>query len=244
MTTTPIDALVDELDARLADLPADIAHRAAFLATYRRTTEAVGAAVRRGSFADGAWVEQWTAVFGRYFLDAHDADRSGGTPTRPWRLAFSVAPDVHPLGHLLVGMNAHINYDLPQAMLDVLSPADFADPERLALRVLDHDRIDDILGGRVAAEDAELGGPRRVVDRLLGPANRLGSRRFLAESRGKVWENVLALQQARTESPDAYRTRVAELEVLASAKIADILRPGAVLLRLATTGFGVRLPPP
>lgn len=236
--------LVDALDARLASLPDELAHRAPFLATYRRTTEAVGVAVRDGFFTDGAWVAQWTATFGRYFLDAYDADRSGGTPTRPWRLAFSVAPDVHPLGHLLVGMNAHINYDLPQAMLDVIPPADFADPERLALRVRDHDRVDEILGARVAAEDVALGGPRRVVDRLLGPANRFGSRRFLAESRRKVWENVQALHEARSAGDDAYRGRVAELEVLASAKIADILRPGPVLLRLATTGFGVRLPPP
>ena len=242
--TSPIDELVAELDARLAGLGDDVAHRAPFIATYRRTTEAVGAAVRRGFFADGPWVERWTAAFGRYFLDAYDADRDGGTPTRPWRLAFSVAPDVHPLGHLLVGMNAHINYDLPQAMVEVISPADFADPDLLALRVRDHDRVDEILGARVAAEDAALGGPRRVVDRVLGPANRYGSRRFLAEARGKVWANVEALHEARATGADAYDRRVAELEVLASAKLADILRPGAVLLRLATTGFGVRLPPP
>ena len=41
-----------------------------------------------------------------------------------------------------------------------------------------------------------------------------------------------------------YNDRLAELEVLAAAKIADLLRPGQVLLRLAMTGFGVTLPPP
>lgn len=240
MTSTVIADLVGELDVRLAGLADAEAHRAPFLATYRRTTEAVGAAVDRGFFTDGAWVARWTAVFGRYYLDALDADR----PSRPWRLAFSVAPDVHPLGHLLVGMNAHINYDLPQAMLDVISPADFADPALIEERVRDHDRIDEILQRRVTAEDEALGGPRRIVDRVLAPANRFGSRRFLAEARGKVWENVGALAEARTLGDDAYRARVSELEVLASAKVADILRPGAVLLRLAATGFGVRLPPP
>ncbi|WP_375426724.1 DUF5995 family protein [uncultured Friedmanniella sp.] len=243
MTSTAIAGLVGELDARLAGLAADESHRAPFLATYRRTTEAVGTALDGGFFLDGAWVARWTAVFGRYYLDALDADRLGSTPTRPWRLAFSVAPDVHPLGHLLVAMNAHINYDLPQAMLDVIGPADFDDAELLAARVRDHDRIDEILSGRVAAEDQALGGARRLVDRVLGPANRYGSRRFLAEARGKVWENVGALHEARLRGPGDYRTRIGELEVLASAKIAEILRPGPVLLRLATAGFGVRLPP-
>jgi hypothetical protein len=128
-------------------------------------------------------------------------------------------------------------------MLDVISPADFADADLVERRVRDHDRIDEILAGRVAAEDQALGGPRRLVDRVLAPANRVGSRVFLAESRHKVWENVQALHAARTAGPDAYTARVAELDVLASAKLADILRPGPVLLRLAVTGFGVRLPP-
>jgi hypothetical protein len=52
------------------------------------------------------------------------------------------------------------------------------------------------------------------------------------------------LQRARLDSADTYRARVAELEVLSAAKIADLLRPGQVLLRLAITGFGVTLPPP
>jgi hypothetical protein len=38
--------------------------------------------------------------------------------------------------------------------------------------------------------------------------------------------------------------QLAELELLAAAKIADLLRPGQVLLRLAMTGFGITLPRP
>jgi hypothetical protein len=52
------------------------------------------------------------------------------------------------------------------------------------------------------------------------------------------------LQRARLEGEDAYDARLAELELLAAAKIADLLRPGQVLLRLAMTGFGITLPPP
>ena len=46
------------------------------------------------------------------------------------------------------------------------------------------------------------------------------------------------------QGTSAYNARLAELEVLAAAKIADLMRPGQVLLRLAMTGFGVTLPPP
>ena len=244
MTTSTIGGLVDDLDDRLAALPARLGHRATFLATYRRTTLAVGQAVQRGWFEDPAWVVRWTHTFGRYYIDAHDADLAGSPVPRPWRLAFGLAPDVHPLANLLVGMNAHINYDLPQAVLDVIEVEDFADEVLRERRVRDHDRVDAVLAARVAAEDGEIGGPRRALDRLLTPANRWASRRFLAESRGKVWENVLALHDARVLGGEAYRARLAELEVLAAAKVADLLTPGLLLPRLAVAGFGVRLPPP
>ena len=101
-----------------------------------------------------------------------------------------------------------------------------------------------MLASRVAAEDAELGGRRSLQDRVLTPLNRRASRRFLREARQKVWHNTMELQQARLAGPEAYAVRLAELEVLSAAKIADLTAPGQVLLRLAVAGFGVTLPPP
>jgi hypothetical protein len=79
---------------------------------------------------------------------------------------------------------------------------------------------------------------------VLQPLNRRASRRFLKEAREKVWHNTHELQVARLAGPDAYAARLAELEVLSAARIADLLAPGQVLLRLAVAGFGVVLPPP
>ena len=50
-------------------------------------------------------------------------------------------------------------------------------------------------------------------------------KRFLAEARAKVWHNTEHLQRARLEGPQAYRRRLAELEVLSAAKIADLGDP-------------------
>jgi hypothetical protein len=71
----------------------------------------------------------------------------------------------------------------------------------------------------------------------------LSSKRFLRESRMKVWHNTGELQAARLLGPAAYAVRLGELEVLSAARIADLLAPGQVLLRLAVAGFGVTLPP-
>jgi hypothetical protein len=83
-----------------------------------------------------------------------------------------------------------------------------------------------------------------ILDRLLTPLNRVGTKRFLREARQKVWHNTLELHRSRTIGPQEYAVRLAELELLSAAKIADLLQPGQVLLRLAVAGFGVSLPPP
>ena len=83
-----------------------------------------------------------------------------------------------------------------------------------------------------------------LPDRAMQPLNRRGTKRFLAESRRKVWHNTGELQRARLAGPRAYAARLAELEVLTAAKVSDLLAGGPVLLRLAVAGFGVVLPPP
>jgi hypothetical protein len=231
---------------RLSALPAQRRHRSQFLGTYLRTTEEVGRAIMAGAFQDARWVERWDVAFAELYLQAFDADAAGdtGQVSRPWQLAFAAAPELPALRHLLLGINAHVNYDLPQALLAVIPDQDWDNPALMATRRADHERIDGLLASRVKAEDAALGDPLRLIDRALQPLNRLSSKRFLREAREKVWLNTTELQQARVAGPERYAHRLAELEVLSAARIADLLRPGQVILRLAVAGFGVVLPPP
>lgn len=248
----PIAAVVGDMQQRLDSLPARLCHQHVFLSTYQRTTRSVGAAVDGRYFEDPGWVERWDVAFANLYLSALDAELSD-TPLshadrvpRPWRLAFAASPDLPPLRHVLLGINAHVNYDLPQALLAVISDDDFSDRRLMDCRRRDHERIDRLLASRVAAEDDELTatGGATILDRLLTPLNRLGSKRFLREARQKVWHNTLELHRSRVAGPAEYAARLAELELLSAAKIADLLQPGQVLLRLAIAGFGVTLPPP
>ncbi|MGB8385723.1 MAG: DUF5995 family protein [Dermatophilaceae bacterium] len=138
-----------------------------------------------------------------------------------------------------------INFDLPQALLAVISDAEFTDSDVLERRRRDHERIDGILVSRVGAENDKLAAQSTVqfLDRLLRPLNELSSKRFLREARRRVWHNTVELQHARLAGPDQYAVRLGELEVLSAARIADLVAPGQVMLRLAVAGFGVTLPP-
>lgn len=100
-----------------------------------------------------------------------------------------------------------------------------------------------MLATRVPAEDAALAAFGRTwTDRLLAPLNRLGAKRFLTESRRKVWQNARDLDQARRRGPAADAARLGALEELSAKQVAGLRAPGQVLLKLAVRGFGVPLP--
>ena len=242
---------IDDVIARMAGLAGELRRagdaRLAFHATYLRTTQAVASALKDGFFADTDWVDRWDVAFARLYLDALVADQRGEPVPAPWAVAFGAAerqPRMPAVRHVLLGMNAHINYDLPQALLAVISDEEFGDASVRAAREADHRRIDEVLAARVREEDAELQRlePARTWrDTVLQPLNRMATQRFLREARAKVWANAVELSLARRAGPDSYARRLAELEELCGARVADLVRPGPVLLRLAAGGFGVRL---
>ena len=57
-----------------------------------------------------------------------------------------------------------------------------------------------------------------------------------------MWANTRLLDAARRQDAAAYAARLAELEKLSAAPVADLVAPGQVVLKLAVRGFGVRLP--
>jgi hypothetical protein len=240
-----IDELIARMTALLDSLQAEGDPRRYFLGTYRRTTIAVAEALEHGRFADAGWVAAWDVAFANLYLEALEDVQAGRRPARPWAIAFGAPPGLPALTHVLLGMNAHINYDLPQALVAVITDDQFDDAALLARRQADHRVIDDVLAVRVAAEGAELAKisrPPTALDRMLAPLNRLGTQHFLREAREKVWANAVALSHARRRGPDSYATALARLEALSAAKVTALQAPGPVLLRLAVTGFGVRLP--
>ena len=239
-----IDRLLAGMDAIQASWAADDARRF-FHSVYTRTTKAFRQEIAAGGFLDPAWVERWDIVFADLYLDAVVAWEGGGareTPG-PWAVAFATArdrPDLQQLRHILFGLNVHVNYDLPQALLAVITDDEFDDPACSARRARDHEHADIVLLARVGAEDELIGG-KTLVDRLLTPLSRRATKRFIAEARMKVWRNARALSLARRQGPAALEERTKELEALCAARVQDLVEPGQVLLKLARRGFGVVL---
>ena len=240
--------LVRRIELAHAELAATQHTQRYFCGVYLRSTLSMQDELSRGGFADPDWVGRLTVAFATAYLDALEAWRDGRPVALPWRLAFDASPELSPLVHELIGLNAHLNFDLPAALLSVTTAADRGDDALVAVRLADFTHIDTVMVRRIPEEYGHLralGGPVRqeVLARLLYPLNSLASRRWLVAARRSVWHNAGELAAADAAGEVELARRVADLEVLCGAKVADLLRPGQVLLRLAVVGFGVTLPP-
>jgi hypothetical protein len=242
-----IDDLIVRMESLLEPLIRQKDAKRFFLATYVQTTRAVKDEIARQGFVDPEWMTRWDLVFADRYLQALEQWNRGEAPPGPWRVAFEATSEaLIPLRHVLLGINAHVNYDLPQALLEVISDQEFDDPALIARRSADHLHMDHVLASRVADLDRDLRketepGALTWLDRALTPLNRLGTKRFLKESRRKVWHNAAMLSLSRRRGPESLAAKVRELEALSAARVADLRAPGQVILKLAVRGFGVEL---
>ncbi|WP_336921824.1 DUF5995 family protein [Aquipuribacter sp. SD81] len=237
-------ARMDTALSRLEQLGDPARH---FLTTYRDVTHAVGAAAGSGRVEDPAWLARWDVAFAEPYLEALAARERGDHVAGPWREAFAAPADLHPYLHVLLGMNAHINLDMPLSLLAVLSDADVRDERLMASRHRDHEALDSVIAALVPEQSRRLvrvAGPGAApgpLDRALMPASRAASRQVLRHGRHAVWRNTGVLLGARREGPGALRAATDRLERLTTDRVADLVGPRHPLLHLARRGFGVRL---
>jgi hypothetical protein len=87
---------------------------------YLQVTLAVQARVNAaGGFADPAWVAALDVEFAGFYLGAIQAALGSGAAPGCWQAVFNVRnqPAETRIQFALAGMNAHINHDLPQAVV-------------------------------------------------------------------------------------------------------------------------------
>src|SRR5208283_2182071 len=86
---------------------------------YLQVTRAVETRVAAGGFSDGAWLAALDVQFARLYFDAADSALSGGPACECWQILFErrEQSDIARIQFALAGINAHINHDLPQAIL-------------------------------------------------------------------------------------------------------------------------------
>jgi Family of unknown function (DUF5995) len=140
-----VDKVIRQMTNRLEPLASSCDHDAIFALTYLRVTEEYRRTIESPTFFDDtAFVNHEDVLFARYYFAAHDAWDAGQTAEVPpaWRVAFDAARDrsVSAMGNLLLGINAHVQRDLPFVLYSI----GLVGPDGSS-RKSDHDRVNQIL---------------------------------------------------------------------------------------------------
>ncbi|MGM0620011.1 MAG: DUF5995 family protein [Bacteroidota bacterium] len=92
-----------------------------FAALYRQVTFEVKQGIENNYFDDGPRMERLDVVFAKRYIDAWYAWQNGEKVSQSWEAAFRFSEKQSPvvLQHLLMGMNAHINFDLGIATAEI-----------------------------------------------------------------------------------------------------------------------------
>jgi hypothetical protein len=201
------------MTARLDPLASACDHNAIFSLTYLRVTQEYRRTIDDPSFFDDtAFVNHEDTVFAHYYFAAFDAWTAGQVEDVPpaWWLTFEAAAarSVSGTGDLLLGINAHVQRDLPF----VLYAIGLAAPDGTS-RKPDHDRVDEILNRVMEPLIAEIA--RRfdpTVDDTELPTSLDDAALFqlLAGWREKAWRNAEELADAPT--PQARDVVAAQIE--------------------------------
>src|SRR5437870_5681947 len=120
--------VIGRLEAIADQLPPNDGRRH-FHLVYLRSTRGVQEELKKGGFVDPDWLQALDVVFAGLYLDAFDAWDRGRAPTA-WQIPFAAArdkPDLPPLRHILFGMNVHVNFDLPQALIATITDDELED---------------------------------------------------------------------------------------------------------------------
>lgn len=199
-------------------------HRAVFLTVYATMTGCVRDHLAAGAFLDPAWVIRLTLRFAQvYFAWVEAYDRGQPVP-RAWQMAFDLCRRRagFVLQDALLGVNAHICYDLALTEEALLRAEGDHTWEGLLRRRFDHDQINRALVDAIPPVQAEL---RRRFARWLFPLERAGKHldeRLAALGlkyyRTRVWRNALWLLATRNEAERAVVVRRIDREAVEVAQ--------------------------
>lgn len=223
MSATSVSDVVARMRAIAAHEPVSDGARV-FNGVYLRVTEMMrDRLMAGGNFHDDAFVTDLTVRFARYWFDAYDA---AGKNLSAWAPLFGARSNsgILPIQFALAGMNAHIEHDLPLAVVDTCK-ARRRTPSSAGVED-DYDKINVLLAS-VEAEIRRsfLSDIENSIDDHLEPVAHLIASWDIARARDFAWLNVETLWELRRLRAlfDAYADGLASTVGMGSRLLLTVL---------------------
>lgn len=141
MAAKTLDEVIYQLELIIRDTITNQSPQGYFAALYQKVTISVKNKMGTGYFDDDVRMEKLDVLFANRYLDAYRAYKNKDTVSQSWAETFNCTDgkDLTVIQHLLLGMNAHINFDLGLAAYEV------GKGDILSLKG-DFNKINDLLG--------------------------------------------------------------------------------------------------
>ena len=172
---------------------------AAFTRLYRAVTEAVAEAADGAAFEDEATLRWLDVVFANLYFDALRRAATGRAVPSAWRPLVARHSDrrIHPLQFALAGMNAHINRDLPVALVTTCE-ARGLDLRARTPQQRDYRAVNRLLRETEASVKGDfLRGPVALADEALGRLDDVVAMWNVERAREAAWVNAETLWALR-----------------------------------------------
>jgi len=167
---------------------------------YLQVTQAVEARVGAGGFTDPAWLAQLDVQFARFYFSALKSSLSGEATPACWQGLFDSRSQgaVARIQFAFAGINAHINHDLPEAIVATCQVTGTT-PDRGGAHYGDYTALNSTLGGLI--ESAKVTLNVRLPGEALPPVPHLEdtiAAWSVSAARESAWQNAEHLWQLRT----------------------------------------------
>lgn len=166
---------------------------------YFQVTQAVENRVNGGGFADPAWLSLLDVEFAKLYFSALSGFLVNNKCSGCWYAMFSVRGDtrIARIQFALAGVNAHINHDLPAAIVATSESSNIA-PKHGTPQYEDYTNLNTTLDGLIETAKREL--HVRLLGDPLPPASRL-------EDSIAAWGTAAAREQAWNHSEALWELR-------------------------------------
>ncbi len=211
-------AVIARMEDQIARWTASADQRSIFLSCYMLMTRNMETAIANREFLDPVWVSRLLGLFADYYFVALQAyEENPASAPLVWQVAHinALEPRVWVLQKLLLGVNAHINFDLVLTVSELLRPEwEQLSSAQQGERYTDFTYVNEIIGRTIDAVQDQIIEPVMPVmdlfDRLLGRGDELLISRLLAKWREQVWKYAMVMLQL--ETPDQSDRLVQEIE--------------------------------
>lgn len=208
-----IDDVLLSLEVLEHDLPKAALDKVRnFNNTYTIITRNVRQAERKGVFKDKNFLEAFDARFAFYYFSALQDYVTRGSCVPAWNIAFTVANSKRKsaLVHMALGVNAHVNNDIPLVLQDVGAKES---------NYQDYQRVNDIIIASIYEtinaldDDSGLIGPRRAI---LKPFYKVIMSVLIKWWRRKAWLHFQRIRKGtlRHKELELYAARIGRLLTL------------------------------